>query len=190
MSMKRVPKLLTLAATAAMTYFLDSEQGARRRSEALDRLTALVNRGKGAAERQTGSATSTVHGLAQRVANPQATQVPVEDDVTLARKVETEIFRGDDVPKGQISVNAERGRVVLRGVVPSDELGSRLEAEARKVPGVSDVENLLHTADQPAPTSTPRDPEEVKAELREPSPSTGYAQSAASGDGGREPKGT
>ena len=51
------------------------------------------------------------------------------DDVTLARKVETEIFRDADVPKGQINVNAENGVVVLRGEVEEPELIRDLEAE-------------------------------------------------------------
>jgi osmotically-inducible protein OsmY len=37
------------------------------------------------------------------------------DDAALARKVETELFRDADVPKGDINVNAEDGVVFLRG---------------------------------------------------------------------------
>jgi hypothetical protein len=182
-------KLLGLGVTAAMTYFLDSEHGAARRADAMQRASSLLRRGQGAAEDKAGSAVAKAHGLAERVAHPQMTQAPIEDDATLTDKVETEIFRDAEVPKGQIVVNTERGRVVLRGEVPSEDMRSRLEAEARKVPGVTDVENLLHTPGTPVPTSTPRDPEEVKAELREPSPSTGYGQSASSGEAGGEPKG-
>jgi osmotically-inducible protein OsmY len=180
-------RVLTLVFTGAMTYFLDPESGARRRADVAQRLGSLVRGGRDKAQSRAQSATSQVKGLAQRATHPQSAQAPVEDDVTLARKVETEIFREADVPKGQINVSAERGRVVLRGEVPSDDMRSRLESEARKVPGVSDVENLLHTPGQPAPASTPRDPEEVKAELREPTPSTGYGQSASSAGTGREP---
>ena len=37
--------------------------------------------------------------------------------MTLARKVESEIFRAADAPKGAVSVNAENGVVFLRGEV-------------------------------------------------------------------------
>src|SRR3954464_9929170 len=37
------------------------------------------------------------------------------DDTTLARKVETEIFRDDSVPKGDTNINSEFGVVFLRG---------------------------------------------------------------------------
>jgi osmotically-inducible protein OsmY len=66
------------------------------------------------------------------------------DDVTLARKVESEIFRDADSPKGQVSVNAESGVVYLRGQVKNPEQMKALEAAARKVDGVKDVNNLLH----------------------------------------------
>src|SRR6188474_454083 len=62
------------------------------------------------------------------------------DDVTLARQVESEIFGDADVPK-----------VVLRGEVVSAEMIEELVSKARKVQGVQEVENLLHTPGQAAP---------------------------------------
>lgn len=176
-----------LALTGALSYFLDPQNGARRRAEAQQRIQSLLRRTKQGVDQQAQQVQAQVASVAQKAAHPQSSQAPVTDDVTLARKVETEIFRDADVPKGQISVNAERGRVVLRGEVPSADLAERIEAQARKVPGVSEVESLLHTAGEPAPTSSPREPEEVKAELREPSPASGYGQSASSGGIGRQP---
>ena len=73
-----------------------------------------------------------------------------QDDVTLARKVESEIFRDADVPKGAIDVNAEHGKVVLRGEVDSTELIEELVGKARRVQGVEEVESLLHTPGQQA----------------------------------------
>jgi osmotically-inducible protein OsmY len=67
------------------------------------------------------------------------------DDVTLARKVETELFRPADVPKGAISVNVNDGVVELRGELPDQAQIDELGDTARKVSGVKDVRNLLHT---------------------------------------------
>jgi osmotically-inducible protein OsmY len=67
------------------------------------------------------------------------------DDVTLAHKVETELFRPADVPKGAISVNVNDGVVELRGELPDQEQIDELGKTARKVSGVKDVRNLLHT---------------------------------------------
>lgn len=73
------------------------------------------------------------------------------DDTTLTHKVESEIFRDDSVPKGQINVNAQEGVVQLRGEVPSEEMVSDLVEKTRSVVGVRDVENLLHLPGSPAP---------------------------------------
>jgi osmotically-inducible protein OsmY len=73
------------------------------------------------------------------------------DDTTLARKVETELFRPEDAPKGQVDVSAARGVVTLRGEVGSGELIAELVERTRKVQGVQGVESLLHTPDTPAP---------------------------------------
>ena len=67
---------------------------------------------------------------------------------------ETEIFRDADVPKGKINVNAEDGKVVLRGEVDSPELIDELVGKARKVQGVQDVESLLHTPGQQMPAKS------------------------------------
>lgn len=79
----------------------------------------------------------------QKAVHRREEEKPLPDDVTLARKVETEIFRGADVPKGQISVNAEDGVVYLRGEVERLELIEDVKQAARKVQGVREVTNLL-----------------------------------------------
>jgi hypothetical protein len=75
------------------------------------------------------------------------------DDATIAHRVETVIFRDPGVPKGQINVNAENGRVYLRGTIDDGELIARLERLARDVRGVRGVVNLLHTPGSPAPSA-------------------------------------
>ncbi len=73
------------------------------------------------------------------------------DDVTIARKVETTIFRGTNVDKGKVDVNAAEGVVWLRGEVRTPELINELEARAREIPEVKRVENLLHLPGTEAP---------------------------------------
>jgi len=120
-------KALRFAALgAALAYFFYPDNGKRRRKATVKRLTGFARR------RREG-----VQGLPQ-------------DDVTLARKVESEIFRDADVPKGAIDVNAEHGKVVLRGEVDSTELIEELVGKARRVQGVEEVESLLHTPGQQA----------------------------------------
>lgn len=112
---------------AAVTYFFHPEHGVRRRAQLRGRIEQMRQRGQG--------------------------QGPLghPDDVTLARQVESELFRDEDVPKGQINVNAENGKIVLRGEVGEAEMIRDLENRARSVQGVSEVENLLHLPGARAP---------------------------------------
>jgi osmotically-inducible protein OsmY len=75
------------------------------------------------------------------------------NDPALARKVESEVFRDDALPKGSISVNAEYGVIYFRGEVPSQEVMDELAKRARKVDGVRAVENLTHLPGEPARTT-------------------------------------
>jgi osmotically-inducible protein OsmY len=148
-------KLLGFGLTvAALTYFLDPEQGKRRRNTARDRAFSLFRQGGKKTSRAGKAVASQAHGIKQKAAHRKEEPKPQPDDATLAHKVETEIFRGADVPKGKINVNAEDGTVFLRGEVDDPGLIEDLEKAARKVQGVREVENLLHTAGEPAPTSS------------------------------------
>ena len=145
-------KLLTLAGLgAAMTYFFDPNSGARRRAQVRDRALAFFrSRGRdlqGAAAGVQSEAKGMVQKAKHRQEEPKADDT---DDATLARKVESEIFRDPNVPKGQIDVNAEDGVVILRGEVERPELIADLEEKTRSVQGVKGVENLLHVSGEEA----------------------------------------
>jgi osmotically-inducible protein OsmY len=152
--MARALTFIAGAATgAAAAYFLDPMGGAKRRREVRDGAASTVRSGAGdvagtakkAAGMARGAVTTAVAGV------PGVGDAP--DDVTLVRKVETEIFRPEDAPKGGVSVNAENGVVFLRGEVPEREWIDRLGADALKVAGVKDVRNLLHLPGAEAPTA-------------------------------------
>jgi hypothetical protein len=84
------------------------------------------------------------------------------DDVAIARKVETIIFRDRKVAKGKVDVNVADGVVWLRGEVKTPNLVRRLEQQASEVPEVTGVENLLHLPKTPAPTRTDTPPSQRK----------------------------
>lgn len=147
----RARRLRLIALGAALTYFFDPENGKRRRKLAADRLAGLARRH---GQRAIKGTVSRAHALKQKGAHLREEPKPQPDDVTLARKVETEIFRDADIPKGRINVNAENGKVVLRGEVEQPELIKDLEQRTKKVQGVQEVENLLHVPGTPAPTKS------------------------------------
>jgi osmotically-inducible protein OsmY len=140
--------LRTLAFVAAvggaLAYFFDPENGRRRRKTTLDRAAGLVRKGSKRAERAGRAVESEAYGLRQKATHFREEEKPQPDDTTLARKVESEIFRDPSVPKGQINVNAEDGVVYLRGEVERADLIQELEQAVRKIQGVRGVENLLH----------------------------------------------
>jgi len=139
---RRPRRFRLIALGAALAYFFDPDNGRGRRKMTADRLASLMRRhGK----RLIRTTVAEAHAVKQKATHLREEPKPQPDDVTLARKVETVIFREADVPKGQINVNAENGKVVLRGEVDSPELIDDLVAKARKVQGVQEVESLLHT---------------------------------------------
>jgi osmotically-inducible protein OsmY len=148
-------KLLGLVGLgAALTYFLDPQQGRRRRAMAGDRVAGFFRRRVRQGEQLGRDASAQAEGLVEKAKHLEEEAKPQPDDVTLTRKVETEIFRDAEVPKGQINVNSENGKVYLRGEVGKPELIKDLEKRARKVQGVKDVENLLHLPGTEAPTKS------------------------------------
>jgi osmotically-inducible protein OsmY len=144
-------RLTALAAGvgAGLMYFFDPQEGRRRRAMTKDRAAGFFRHtvrksartGRGVAAQATGTAKKVVH---------RKDEEKDLDDVTLARKVETEIFRDADAPKGQVDVNAVDGVVYLRGEV-EDDLAKSLEKATRKVSGVKAVANLLHAPGTKAP---------------------------------------
>ena len=149
--MSRIPTFLLGAATGAVAaYFLDAD----RRAAVAGKASAVASSGASSVSSNARYAAGKAKGAASTV-TPSPTKLEDADDVTLARKVETEIFRAPDVPKGDVSVDVQGGIAHLRGEV-EEEWSDRLAAEARSVAGVKGVENLLHPPGTPAPDAEPR----------------------------------
>ncbi len=142
---------LGAALGALLAFFLDPQSGARRRKMTMDRAASLV-RGRARDAAGAGRAVaSTATAVAQKVAHRSEEEKEQPNDATLARKVETEIFRYADAPKGSVDVSVQEGLVHLRGEVERPELIDELVERARDVQGVRDVENLLHAPGTQAP---------------------------------------
>jgi osmotically-inducible protein OsmY len=151
---KALTLLVGAAAGAAAAYFLDPQGGARRRSVTRDKTLSTVKSNVSSVASQATAQAGKVAGKAEGAVRSAAPGRTADyDDVTLARKVETEIFRAEDAPKGLVSVNAENGVVFLRGELDDPAWIERLGSEAEKVSGVKAVRNLLHRPGTPAPAA-------------------------------------
>ena len=150
----RAGVLVTGAVGAVAQYFFDPQDGKRRRNVARDRIAAFMRR----RSREAGQAARYAGGVAKGAAVEATPGGGREDaaerlnDPALARKVESEIFREEDAPKGSVSVNVEHGVVYLRGEVEQPEQIRALGEKAEAVEGVQAVENLLHPPGTPAPS--------------------------------------
>jgi osmotically-inducible protein OsmY len=133
-----------------VAYFFDLQNGKRRRHEFRDRTIAVFRSGGRKAARLGRGVAAETYGVAQKAQHLK--EAPKDfDDATLADKVRSQVLRDPGMPKGQINVNVQNGVVQLRGEVPRPELIDDLVSQTRKVQGVRDVENLLHTPGEEAP---------------------------------------
>ncbi|MGH2955624.1 MAG: BON domain-containing protein, partial [Solirubrobacterales bacterium] len=134
------------AAGAAGAYFLDPNQGSRRRHAVRDRALALGRKAAATARRQTEYRKQQAEGKVEALKSKARPEKPAANDQQLAERVKSEIFQPADAPKGSVNINVERGIVYLRGEVDRPDKIRELVEEAGKVDGVAGVENLLHTS--------------------------------------------
>jgi osmotically-inducible protein OsmY len=135
-----------------------AKPAARTRSQAQEKRDAAMARAKEQSKRGAAGA----RGKAQSKRPATRTRASARskpapkplDDVTIARKVESTIFRDIEVDKGKVDVNVAERVVWLRGEVESQDLINELEARATGVIEVRRVENLLHVPEAPAPGRT------------------------------------
>jgi osmotically-inducible protein OsmY len=151
-----VSKLTTFVAGAgvgaAAAYFFDQDSGNRRRKLAADKASRLTREGAGTVQGAAQSAGAQAKGVAAK-AQHKATggDSAPGDDNTLKSKVETEIFRESDAPKGSVDITVVEGIVELRGQVDDQATAEALEMKTRMVSGVRDVRNMLHLPGETAP---------------------------------------
>ena len=147
--MKATSFILGAIAGAGAMYFLDPEGGRRRRSVAGDKAGKYARQAGQEAVRKADYAAGQAKGAVvetAKSASPGGNGGSEElNDPALARKVESEIFRDAEAPKGKVDVNVENRVVYLRGKV-DQETAEKLVSEAQQVDGVERVESLLETA--------------------------------------------
>ena len=137
---------------AAAAYLLDQESGNRRRKLVADKAGRFSRQGAGTVQGAAQAAGAQAKGVAAK-AQQKATggDSAPDDDNTLKSKVESEIFRGSDAPKGSVNVTVVEGIVELRGQVDDQATGEALEMKTRMVSGVRDVRNMLHLPGETPP---------------------------------------
>jgi BON domain len=150
----RLSILTGAIAGAAAVYFFDPERGRARRAQLADWAGARARRGWQAANQLGARTSSSAAAFPQRMVQLRSMRPRPADDLTLRDRVESEVFRNADLPKGQINFDVEAGVVTIRGQVENAYQIANVEKAVLKVPGVAGVENLLHVDGTPAPNKS------------------------------------
>ena len=148
----RLAVLAGAAAGGVAVYFFDPQRGRARRTQFVDWSGARLRRGWSALNQLGARTGSNAAAFPQRMVALRSGPRPA-DDLTLRDRVESEVFRSGDLPKGQINLDVESGVVTIRGQVENAFQIARVEKAVMKVPGVVGVENLLHVDGTPAPNT-------------------------------------
>jgi len=148
----RAAGLIALGASLGLLF--DPRNGKRRRRMLRDRPLALARHGERRAERAAHLGAAKTRALAARTRH-LASRAKSFDDGTLVDKVESEVFRFREIPKGKLNVEAANGIVSLRGQVERPEIIAEIIAKTRRVEGVRAVENLMHLPGIEAPHHEP-----------------------------------
>ena len=143
-----------IAVGASLAFFLDPHNGKRRRRTLRDRSLAYGRRVERRSERAARIGAAKTRAIAARTRR-LARRSERYDDVTLAHKVESEIFRFREIPKNELNVDAVNGVVSFRGQVTRPEIIAEIIEKASKVRGVRAVENLMHLPGTEAPHHEP-----------------------------------
>lgn len=147
-SMRRF--LLPGALGFGLAYFLDPDRGARRRNIARDRLMAMLRRLGSRSQKLARFAEGHAYGVVQETV-PHRRDNPNPDDLTLRDRVESEVFRDPNIPKGDINIDVVEGIVELRGELKQPEDINNLVKTVQKVRDVKSVHSYLHLPGTPAP---------------------------------------
>jgi uncharacterized membrane protein len=134
-------QLYTAAIAAAATYFLDAQQGRRRRALLRDKLTHAVRKAERAAGITLRDGENRLQGLVSRARVHAFKATP--DESILAERVRSQLGRVVSHP-GAIEVRASDGRVTLEGAILEREHEALLTA-VRATSGVVEVDDALTT---------------------------------------------
>jgi osmotically-inducible protein OsmY len=134
---------------AAAAYLFDPDAGNGRRAKLRDQAGALLRRSRERADELSRHATNVVEGKLHEL-DGTADDERDMDDATIADRIRSEVLGRRELQAGGIVVNVDHGVAQLRGVVDRGFMED-VVARTRAVPGVVDVENLLHLPDEPAP---------------------------------------
>jgi len=148
-----VAAIACLALGVGAMYFLDSNDGARRRAVFRDKFLSAFGRMATSLERQGRNIWNRANGMMHEARSSFSSEEV--DDRTLTERIRAQVGRYVD-NAGAIEVQCVQGRATLRGPIQASQL-NRLLKGIRGVRGVSGIDNQLDVRTQPQAGSVGRD---------------------------------
>jgi hypothetical protein len=145
-----VPLLACAAAGALAMFYLDPQQGRRRRALARDRFAHVAHVFRRDLPHSVERRGRFLRGKARGLGHEAADLAHINgrhgyvDDETLVDRVRSEALREAGAAPGRVNVDAYEGCVTLRGQLDSEEDIHRLINETRRVEGVREIRSYLH----------------------------------------------
>jgi osmotically-inducible protein OsmY len=151
--MRKFVRFIQIAALGAVTeYFIDPNRGRARRVHAKEMVGGVFRRSRRHLIRGLRHVEGVAYGVYQRAHHLRMDEPA--DDIALVDRVKSEIFTNLNIPKADLTMEAQEGVVTLRGQVEDGDHIRLIEAAVRGVPGVKGVRSLLHLPGSPAPNKT------------------------------------
>lgn len=136
-------------AGVGVAYFLDPQQGRRRRRVLRARLGRLLRRGARFGVTRARFTSGRLAGLVARTRHRIAPPTRSVDDQTVMQRIRSDALRDVGVPAGAVDVEVRDGVAVLRGSVENRLLADDLVDRVRGVAGVQSVEDALEIVAEP-----------------------------------------
>jgi osmotically-inducible protein OsmY len=131
------------ATGAAIAYFFDPVSGRGRRTRLRDMAVSRGRRAIGDVERRGRYVANVAQGrLTEMVSPGPDNRTP--DDATLTARIQSEVFGQADIPKDRLTLDVVDGVATLRGELDSQVQIDDVVRRVHQVPGVRDVDVLVH----------------------------------------------
>lgn len=163
--MNRLLAMLGVAALGAgAMFYLDPDNGRRRRAQVGDRACSMTNDARDYLDKQAKRGTDQLQGMMSRIRGRLTSPPP--SDQQLQGQIRSHLGRVVSYPRA-VETDVQQGRVILRGDVLADEF-NLLMAELWSLPGVTAVDSqlALHTESALVPAFAGKPRRITKARLR------------------------
>jgi osmotically-inducible protein OsmY len=128
---------------AGLAYYLDPQNGKRRRRVLVDRAASAARRIGRLVGKKARYAEGRGRGVAAEVAGKLTSEPVATDDATVLQRIRSDALRDVGLTTKEIDVEVLDGVATVEGTVDSTALGDDLVARVRAVPGVKDVDSRI-----------------------------------------------